>query len=235
MFVPLKVSEVKKLEQTIPWIVVPFRDNAAHERAEHLRKFASHIKRYHPDWHVLIVEQSDDGRKFNRGALLNIGARIAEKSGATYVVFHDVDLLPLAPIVPYYTVYPQSPIHIGKAWTTKYSHSRFLGGVVSMSIEDMKTTNGFPNQFWGWGGEDDALRERIFKKEIEIFQPEMRTGFRDLAHVHVGDDPVHVNLNKRRDVMNDTGRMGFRTVQWKVLAEEELTPTIKKISVELRD
>ena len=24
----------------------------------------------------------------------------------------------------------------------------------------MKKTNGFPNIFWGWGGEDDAMRER---------------------------------------------------------------------------
>ena len=233
MFIPLAVSELKGFKQGHPTIIVPFRDNAEQSRASHLKTFVSHMKRYRPDWNVIIVEQSQDGRKFNRGALLNIGARLAHKQKAEYVVFHDVDLLPLAPIVPYYTVYPQHPIHIGKAWTDKYNYERFLGGVISISMEDLMKSNGFPNQFWGWGGEDDALRDRLNKKDIPIYQPTIRTGFRELDHVNTSTKKEWTNLHKRADVQGDTGRMGFRTIQWTPLAEEDLGGNVKKFTVQL--
>jgi hypothetical protein len=38
---------------------------------------------------------------------------------------------------------------------------RYLGGVVSMSYDTLVRCNGFPNTFWGWGGEDDALYARL--------------------------------------------------------------------------
>jgi hypothetical protein len=232
MFVPLSVAEVKTWRQGTPWIIIPYRDNAEQERSLHLKEFVRAMKR-HSDWNVLVIEQSDDGRKFNRGALLNIGARYAHKAGATYVIFHDVDLIPLAPIVPYYTAFPEHPIHIGKAWRDKYDYARFMGGTLSISIEDLNASNGFPNQFWGWGGEDDAIRERLFKHEIPVYQPIMARGYRELSHVNTSTKKEWTNERKRADVMGDTGRMGFRNVQWKVLGSEDLSPNVKKITVEL--
>jgi hypothetical protein len=32
----------------------------------------------------------------------------------------------------------------------------------------MRSINGFPNRFYNWGGEDDAIRERVFKKYGKI-------------------------------------------------------------------
>ena len=234
MFVPLTLKEAEQLPQGTPCIVVPFREQIEQKRGEHLKKFVTHIKRYHPDWPVIIAEQSDDGNKFNRGALCNAGARIAAKNGFEYVVFQDVDLIPLSLIVPYYTAFPQKPIHIGKAWTGKYQHERFLGGVLSMSIKDLKETNGFPNMFWGWGGEDDALRNRIFSKDIDIYQPTMRgKGFTEIAHASASEKKETLNVTKRRDVDSDTGRHGFRDIKYKVLADTDLAPNIKKITLEL--
>ena len=120
MYIPLEVSEVKQFPQGNPVILIPFRDNLEQERSTQLKKFVSHMKRYHPDWVILIIEQSQDGKKFNRGALLNIGARIAYQNKYEYVIFHDVDLIPLKVLVPYYTAIPEKPIHIAKVWTTKY-------------------------------------------------------------------------------------------------------------------
>jgi len=39
-----------------------------------------------------------------------------------------------------------------------------MGGVVAFSKHQFEKVNGFSNQFWGWGGEDDdlALRVRSF-------------------------------------------------------------------------
>ena len=232
MFVPLSVPEVKTWRQSTPWIIIPYRDNVEQERAKQLDEFVRAMKR-HSDWNVLVIEQSQDNRKFNRGALLNIGTRYAEKSGAEYVIHHDVDLIPLAPIVPYYTAFPQEPIHIGKAWRDKYDYARFMGGTLSISIADVKKSNGFPNQFWGWGGEDDAMRERLFSHGISVHQPIMQRGYRELAHVHTASKKEWTNEKKRANVMSDTGRDGYRNVKWKMLSAEDLSPNVKKITVEL--
>lgn len=44
-------------------------------------------------FHIFIIEQSADGRKFNRGKLLNAGFDIARNDYDVFI-FHDVDLLP---------------------------------------------------------------------------------------------------------------------------------------------
>lgn len=44
-------------------------------------------------FHILVIEQTDDGRKFNRGKLLNAGFDMARDDYDVFV-FHDVDLLP---------------------------------------------------------------------------------------------------------------------------------------------
>jgi hypothetical protein len=235
MFTPLTLEEVKGFPQGTPCILVPFRDNAEQQRSKQLKRFISHIHRYHPDWTVIVVEQSDDGRKFNRGALLNAGARMAEQLKHEYVIFHDVDLLPLMKIVPYYTAVPEKPIHIGKAWTQKYDFPRFLGGVLSMTLADIRKTNGFPNQFWGWGGEDDSIRERLRKKKIDVYQPTLRgEGFTELTHIDSKSKAEWKNMTKWEDLKEDTGRDGFRNVKYDVLGSEKYTDHIAKITVQLK-
>ena len=231
MFKRLEVSELKKTGK--PCIIVPFREQVEQGRGEQLKKFIAHMKRWHPDWVVLVIEQSDK-EKFNRGALLNVGSRIAASTGFEYVIYHDVDLIPLSPIVPYYEHFPDHPVHIGKAWDAKYPGDTFLGGVMSISIKDIKKINGFPNNFWGWGGEDDAMRKRLKKKGMFVYQPVMRTGFKELPHKDTRTIPGAKNMRKWEDVAEDNGSSGFRNVKWKEVEKKEITPSIHIISVELQ-
>jgi len=39
-------------------------------------------------------------------------------------------------------------------------YSEFFGGVSGLTVEQFRKINGFPNAFWGWGGEDDDLWNR---------------------------------------------------------------------------
>jgi hypothetical protein len=238
MYVPLDAGKAAKLPQGTPTILVPFREQKEQKRGKQLTKFVEFIKKKHPDWNLIVVEQSDDGKKFNRGALLNAGAKMAEEAGATYVVFHDVDLRPKSVLVPYYTAIPEKPIHIAKAWTTKYDSPTFLGGVLSMKIEDVKKVNGFPNNFWGWGGEDDALRNRIETKKLQVWQPTIRgEGFNESEHVDTRTNPEWKNMEKWENMKAEkvnSGTNGLNNLDYSVKSEENYTDRMKKVTVELK-
>merc|ERR1719464_44288 len=164
-------------------IIVPFRDlHVEQKRSEHLSKFVPHmisflndlqkIQRRISDFHVYIVEQSDDQRKFNRGKLLNIGFDLARKNSHNFkgggvgnskhdvFIFHDVDLLPSKQLSEAYAKFPTVPHHIARCWDRYSNNPKYFGGIVSFSSSDYKRINGYPNTFWGWGGEDDELQLR---------------------------------------------------------------------------
>jgi hypothetical protein len=88
-----------------------------------------------------------------------------------------VDLLPSEGLIPSYLEYPKQPIHLGHLGTRwevdphKKDKKTFLGGVVSFGKADFETVDGYPNNFWGWGSEDDVLNERLKRHKIDITQP----------------------------------------------------------------
>jgi hypothetical protein len=120
MFKSLEKDELKSMHQASFTVIVPFREQVEQKRGEQLKKFLKHFDKL--GYPVLIVEQGE-GKKFNRGMLLNIGADLVDSA---YVIFHDVDLIPKKSILPYYEVFPDSPIHIGKTWREKYDSETFL-------------------------------------------------------------------------------------------------------------
>jgi hypothetical protein len=90
-------------------IIVPYRN-----RYEHLENFKNVITTYldytKTDYELIIVEQ-DDAKQFNRGMLLNIGFQYAKQKKCNYVVFHDIDMLPVG--VDY--SYSEIPLHLSKS------------------------------------------------------------------------------------------------------------------------
>lgn len=97
-------------------IVVPFRQQREQDRAAQLGAFLRHMADFvHAGSGtasssgarviMVVAEQSADGRKFNRGQLLNAGYREAQRAAApaqlASVVFHDLDLLPSAGLWPW--------------------------------------------------------------------------------------------------------------------------------------
>lgn len=115
-------------------------------------------------FHIFIIEQSNDNRRFNRGKLLNIGFDLAKKQSASTYVFHDVDLIPSLDLLQYYETEPvASPVHIARVWNRYSDNRNYFGGIVAFSKHQFESINGFPNNFWGWGGEDDELIKRVKK------------------------------------------------------------------------
>lgn len=47
-------------------------------------------------------------------------------------------------------------------------YADLFGGVSAMSREHFQLVNGFSNVFWGWGGEDDDMANRIKAHGLHI-------------------------------------------------------------------
>jgi DNA-directed RNA polymerase subunit E'/Rpb7 len=147
-------------------IIVPFRDSDdKNTRTEQLENFVVFMNNYlsNAEYKIFVIEQSNDGRKFNRGALLNIGFSLAEKEGYEIFIFHDVDLLPSNELKEYYIELPTNPVHIASVWDRYNQNPKYFGGIVAFNKQAFNRINGFPNNFWGWGGEDDELYKRVVK------------------------------------------------------------------------
>ncbi len=176
---PTKVSQ-KAPEDVHLAVIVPYRDQPLQNRAEHLKRFIPLMETFlkntqitHPflkSYHIYIIEQSEDGYKFNRGKLLNIGFKTAlqQNPKTNSFCFHDVDLIPGSLLEYSYAKYPINPIHIGAVWGRYSSAPNYVGGILTMSKDDFEKVNGFPNNFWGWGGEDDELSERMRDNRIQV-------------------------------------------------------------------
>lgn len=188
-------------------IIIPYRDEHKEQnRSGQLEMFITFIREYLRDYdfHIYIIEQSVDGRLFNRGALLNAGYVIAlNNQKYDNFIFHDVDLLPGDELRPFYTTPPKRGIvyHIAGVWK-RYSGSTFFGGVVAFRGADFETTNGFPNTYWGWGGEDDKLRERAKNCQFKIVRPPNGTMV-DLENL---DITLKLKYLKERGLKNKTKR-----------------------------
>jgi len=148
--------------------IIPYRDRAAH-----LAEFIQHT-----DGKLVYVIEQTDGKPFNRAKLLNIGAQIAFKDGATHIVTHDVDMMP---VKVDYT--PTDCAHIAtqcSQFKYRMPYPRYFGGVNIYSREAFELVNGYSNNYWGWGAEDDDMLLRCEKAGLTI---ERRNCiFESLAH-----------------------------------------------------
>ena len=136
-------------------IVVPYRN-----RESHLETFLKYMKTYLKDYtyEIIVVNQSDE-QLFNRGKLLNIGAKYAIDNGFDYMCFHDVDMLPKTADYSY----PEYPTSLISELENKEGNVFFnyFGGITLFNTKDFMAINGYSNDYWGWGYEDTDLFYRV--------------------------------------------------------------------------
>jgi len=144
-------------------IIVPYRD-----RPEQLDSFIKAIKAYIQDieYSIIVVEQEDEN-DFNRGKLLNIGFVKAKEIGCDYVIFHDIDMHPIN--VSY--KYSDRVLHLITELNTPPGFERdnfdeYFGGVTLFPVDIFEKINGYSNEFWGWGFEDDNLMLRCVQNNV---------------------------------------------------------------------
>lgn len=149
-------------------IIIPFRC-----RGEHLLIFLQHmhplLRRQQIDYTIFVVEQEGTGA-FNRAMLMNIGYKEALNfDNFDCFIFHDIDLLPEDDRNLY--TCPEQPRHMSVAidiFKYRLPYKSIFGGVSAISKEHFELLNGFSNSFWGWGGEDDDMSNRIRYHKLHI-------------------------------------------------------------------
>lgn len=142
-------------------ICIPYRDRKNHlERL--IPHLTSHLKTQGIEHKFYVGHQNDDNL-FNRGMMKNVAAKYAFEDGCNYVAFHDVDMLPHEECD--YSYPKENPIHIATK-LSKYhyglGYDQYFGGVVLLNKEHIEKTNGYSNEYWDWGQEDDDLFWRCY-------------------------------------------------------------------------
>ena len=88
-------------------------------------------------------------------------------------MFHDVDLLPEDDRILY--TCPPQPKHLAVGqdrFDYKILWHDYFGGVSAMSVQHFNFVNGFSNQYWGWGSEDDDMSFRLKKNDLTVLRDE---------------------------------------------------------------
>jgi hypothetical protein len=68
-----------------------------------------------------------------------------------------------------------------------------FGGVCAFSANDFQYINGFSNVFWGWGGEDDDLYQRILFHNLTATRP-------------FSTEPQHVHMMRYRTLFHNKAK-----------------------------
>ncbi|XP_005999968.1 beta-1,4-galactosyltransferase 2 [Latimeria chalumnae] len=188
-------------------IIIPFR-----HREHHLKYWLHYLhpilRRQKIEYRIYIINQYGEDT-FNRAKLLNIGYKEASKDeDYNCFIFSDVDLVPMDDRNLYHC-YDQ-PRHFAIAMDKfgfRLPYAGYFGGVSGLSKTQFLKINGFPNEYWGWGGEDDDIYNRITLNGMKISRPDIRIGrYRMVKH----DRDKHNEPNPQRFTKIQNTKMTMR-------------------------
>ena len=196
-------------------VVVPYR-----AREGHWQKFLPAIRKHLAgegiEFDIFRVEQGGS-LAFNKGRVCNVGFLLAE--GCSWICFHDVDLVPLegCDYSP-----PESPTQL---WTetSKSKHEPNdpinLGAVALFLPEHFRRVNGFGNNYWGWGFEDNDLTNRCRAKGLVLAR---RPGiYRHLPEDVMTGPDENYDANLEQFHAADYDSDGLNSLEYEVLQVRE--------------
>ena len=183
-------------------IVVPYRNRYA-QLYEFKQSIQDYLRSTEIDYRIIVVEQ-DDAKLFNRGKLLNIGFLEAKKLKCDYVCFHDVDMLPSK--VDY--GYSDVPIHLATTLTSSDNKNKpifdqYFGGVTIFPVELFEKINGYSNNYWGWGFEDDDLLWRCLHHNLPCDTTSLKNSGPKTASLKFNGLNSHVEIRNTIDFKED--------------------------------
>nr|XP_030147193.3 beta-1,4-galactosyltransferase 3 isoform X1 [Taeniopygia guttata] len=216
-------------------VIVPHRNREAHlgHLLYYLHPF---LQRQQLAYGIYVVHQAGNCT-FNRAKLLNVGVKEALKDEDWDCLFlHDVDLIPENDH-NLYTCDPWNPKHASVAMN-KFGYSlpypQYFGGVSALTPDQYMKINGFPNEYWGWGGEDDDIATRVRLAGMKISRPPVSIGHYKMVK-HKSDKGNEENPH-RFDLLVRTQRTwtqdGMNSLSYALLARE-LRPLYTNLTADI--
>jgi hypothetical protein len=218
---PLTFENGKRLT-----VVIPYRDRESH-LAQLLPALQNQLHSQGIEHRILVVEQAN-ADLFNRGRLLNIGVHFAA-SDSDYFCLHDVDAVPLH--ANYHC--PSQPLRlVNRIITTHGEQERerhYFSGAISIRKEQIFAANGFSNEYWGWGKEDDDFFFRLLMAGFLCYF-DLEGRFQDLPNPpsqqthrseNVAQRLVAANRKRRSRLLrglDDPASDGMSSLRYSVLA-----------------
>ena len=201
-------------------LIVPYRD-----REENLKEFLEHYKGFK----ILIVEQSEK-KLFNRAKLCNIGFNETKDN---LVCFHDVDLL--AEDLTHYKEFKGGVNHFSglcEQFNYKEPYATCLGGVTAFDSASFLKCNGFSNTYWGWGGEDDDLYNRVVLNGISVEFSKHR--YFSLNHKKQEiTDQYKKNVKNLSNTSKEWKVNGLNSLRYQITEVRNISDLVTKIIVNL--
>lgn len=212
-------------------ILIPYRANGENAfRKDQMTRFLQHMKDYmseiHPtiNYKLIILEQNNN-LLFNRGLLLNIGFLECEKTVShfiKYYIHHNVDLFPEKGVEGEPLDYSYTPM--GQV-RDLFGYKGGLGGICIFNRHDFKNVNGFPNNCLKWGNEDNILKQRCERNNIDIIRDKFyNKGIREETHKR--DSSFNeINMKKNKDDNINWIKNGLNTCKYtrKIDVDSEFT------------
>lgn len=180
-------------------VCVPYRNRELHLH-EFIPKVGKYLKNQNIDFQMYFCHQTDD-KLFNRGATKNIAAEWAFMEGCDYIVWHDIDMIPEDNGGADYSYPTEGPRHIATKISQmgyELKYHEYFGGAVLFTKEQVEKTNGYSNNYWDWGMEDDDLFWRCKLEGLTHDTYLNQTAFRQKFIRFNGDTSYGKIPNERR-------------------------------------
>ncbi|MBN3306208.1 B4GT3 galactosyltransferase, partial [Amia calva] len=215
-------------------VIIPHR-NREHHLKYLLYYLHPFLQRQQLNYGIYIIHQAGNFT-FNRAKLLNVGFKEAMKEEEWDCMFyHDVDLIP-EDDRNIYTCdrYPKHASIAMDKFGYKLPYKTYFGGVSALTPEQYMKMNGFPNNYWGWGGEDDDIAVRVALSGMLISRPSVQVGrYKMIKHEH---DQGNEENPKRFNLLAKTRRTwrqdGMNTMDYNILSKEYM-PLYTNITVDI--
>lgn len=202
-------------------IIVCYRN-----RTEQLQTFLYHmhsfLQKQNLHYQIYVIEQTFNA-EFNRGKLFNIGYReVTMRSLAGCFIFHDVDLMP----ENLNNIYgcTSCPRHMSTSinvFNYNLPYYTIFGGAIAMTRQQYHDINGFSNLFYGWGGEDDDMFNRVYYGGYKVcrYQPYIS---RYTMLTHDKETPNENRMNQLRNGPKRFKTDGVNSVTYNLIKYEQL-------------
>ena len=219
-------------------IIIPLR-NREIQLKNYLENVIPILKKQNIDYKIIITEQTFK-KEFNRGKLRNIGflEGIKKNPNCLNIYFNDVDNYPLQDNIINFNSKIEHIKHI-------YGHTFSLGGIFIFNKNIYKKINGFSNNYFGWGHEDEDLITRVEINNIDIDRSNLVERGKEQGKIFDDKSVITNRINYKNGKLlsnyrkkyardkNSILRDGLTTCKYNILKIQEIQKNVFRILVDI--